>query len=167
MADLLATAISELPQDAQEVLNLAACIGNRFEIPTLSVISGRTRDDLVSMLTASTGSQYVVGSGEVFEFVHDQVQKAAYSLLEARDRTRKHLEIARLLFADTDETELDDRIFDIVTHYNLGSGLLTDRVEKRKVAELNLQAARRSKKSSAYAASTDYLRQSLSLLLLA
>ncbi len=92
------------------------------------------------------------------------MQKAAYHLIDEKSRIIKHLEIGRLLLAGTDETELEESIFDIVTHYNISQDLLTDQAEKIQVAKLNLRAGRKSKLSSAFSASSAHLKQSLSLL---
>jgi len=96
--------------------------------------------------------------------VHDQVQQAAYTLIDAKSKISKHLEIGRLLLADTNESELEERIFDIVNQYNLGADWLTDQAEQIQLAKLNLQAGRKSKISSAFSASAEYLKQSASLL---
>ena len=164
VADLLAKNISKLPEEIQTALTQAACIGNRFDVSTLAMISGCSEREIIDLLTEPSTGQYVVGSRYTYEFVHDQVQQAAYAAIDADGRTRKHLEIARLLHAGTDQTKIEERIFDIVTHYNLGASSLTDPAEKRLVAELNLQAGCKSKSASAFAASAGYLKQSVSLL---
>ncbi|MCP4167280.1 MAG: serine/threonine-protein kinase PknK [Chloroflexi bacterium] len=164
VADLLARMITQLSERTNNTLSLAACIGNSFDLPTLVLISGLPEKDVIHLLNASLSGQYIRPSGDAYVFVHDQVQQAAYCLLDAEDRKAKHLEIGRLLLADTAETELNDRIFDIVAHYNLSADLLTDPVEKTQLTELNLIAGRKAKVNSAFAASTAYLRQGLALL---
>jgi len=164
VADLLTESIAHLPKETAEVLTLAACIGNRFDIPTLAVISDREEQDIIELLTGPLSRQYVSKSGDSYEFVHDQVQQAAYQLIDARSRIKKHLKNGRLLLADTDESELEVRIFDIVGQYNQGADLLTDRDERKRLAELNLQAGRKAKYSSAYSAYAEYMKRSASLL---
>lgn len=164
VADLLAQRILLLTEEAVNILKLAACIGNRFDISTLATISGHTEQGAIKLLTATSCGHYVLESGDAHEFVHDQVQKAVYTLIDAGARTEKHLEIARLLLAGTAETDLEERVFEIVSQFNLSADLLTDPTEKRRVAELNLLAGRRSKASSAFAAAASYLQQSLELL---
>ena len=164
VADLLVKKIVQLPEETKNILKVAACIGNRFGIPTLAMVSGLEAQEVIKLLTGSTGGQYVFGSDDTYEFVHDQVQQAAYTLIDAKSRMNKHLEIGRLLLANTNEKELEEPIFDIVNQYNLGAYLLTNQAEKIQLAKLNLQAGRKSKVSSAVSAATAYLKQSLSLL---
>ena len=163
-ADLLAKTITRLPEETKHILSLAACIGNQFDIPTLALISDNEEQEVTKLLAALLSMQYVVASGDKYEFVHDQVQQAAYGLIDAEDRKKKHLEIGRMLFANTDETELDDRIFDIVSHYKLSAGLLIEQAEKLQVVELNLIAGRKARLAAAFAASAVYLRQAFTLL---
>jgi len=50
VADLLAKKILQLPEEIINILKLAACIGNRFDIPTLAMISGLA-EQLTSLCT--------------------------------------------------------------------------------------------------------------------
>jgi serine/threonine protein kinase len=164
VADLLAKTITQLPEEEKNILTLAACIGNRFDIPTLALISGKGDQEVVKHLKTASSGQYVSGLGDAFEFVHDQVQQAAYGLMDAQDRENRHLEIGRLLRANTGDIEMEEQIFDIVTHYNLGANLLTDPAEKLELVQLNLVAGRKARLAAAFAASAEYLKQGLTLL---
>ena len=164
VASLLAETIAQLPEETRDILNLAACLGNRFDISTLRLVSDLTENEIIRLLDVSLGGQYVLGSEGSYEFVHDQIQKAAYLLKDESGRAVRHLNIGRSLLAGTDGPELEDRIFDIVNQYNRGIDLLTDRVEKTRLADLNLLAGRKSRRASAFSASADYLRKSAALL---
>ena len=164
VADLLAKTIAQSAEQTRDLLELAACVGHRFDLTTLAMVSGISEREIFETLNLSSSGQYVVGSGDSYEFVHDQVQQAAYTLLDEKSRKEKHLKIARLLLAGTNESDLEERIFEIVGHYNLSLDLLADREENTQVAKLNLLAGRRSKLSSAFSSSGDYLRISASLL---
>lgn len=59
--------------------------------------------EVIKLLSIPLSELYVLESGDSYEFVHDQVQQAAYGLLDAQDRKSKHLEIGRLLLKGTDE----------------------------------------------------------------
>jgi PAS domain S-box-containing protein len=163
-ADLLTKSISQLPEASRNILNLAACLGNRFEITTLVMISGLARQKVTHLLTPALIGQYLIKSANAYEFVHDQVQQSAYNLINGETRVKKHLEIGRILLADTEESALEEKIFDIVGQYNLGANLLTDPSEKIQLAGLNLRAGHRSRNSSAFSAAYEYLKQGLSLL---
>ena len=79
VADLLAKKIAQLPEATQNILKLAACIGNRFDIATLAMIAGLAEKELLKTLSESLSGQYVFGSDGTYEFVHDQVQQGGYA----------------------------------------------------------------------------------------
>ncbi|MHC4354144.1 MAG: ATP-binding protein, partial [Planctomycetota bacterium] len=164
VADLLTETIEQFSEPVRNILNLAACLGNRFDAPTLALISSLTEHEVVELLTAAVRSSYVVRLDDTYKFVHDQVQQAAYALSDKSQRAGRHLEIGRVLLADTAPTDLEERIFDIVAHYNLGASLLADEAEKLEVARLNLIAGRTARLNSAFDAAAVYLRQAVRLL---
>ena len=103
-----------LPQQTQEVLQLAACIGSTFTLQTLAMISEKSAKEtaralqtaLENHLIVPLNSDYkLVESGlEVstqdlsYQFSHDRVQQAAYALIEPDQKPQVHLSIGRLLW---------------------------------------------------------------------
>jgi PAS domain S-box-containing protein len=87
---------------------------------------------------------------EIYTFLHDRIQQSAYSLIPANQRQATHLEIGRSLLANLPQAAIEERIFDIVNQFNLGSTALMDRAERYRIAQLNLIAGCRSKASSAH-----------------
>jgi len=164
VADLLAKSIAQLPDETIDILKLAACIGNRFDVQTLAMISGFAEQAVVKLLTVSLSGQYVFESGDTFEFVHDQVQQAGYALIAEEERPRVHLEIGRLLFSRAVGDELEEALFDIVHHFNASASLLESESEKLTIAELDLKAARKTKSAAAYAEGFAYVVNGLALL---
>ena len=146
VADLLAKKIAQLPEATQNILKLAACIGNRFDTATLTMISGLAEKEVLKTLSESLSGQYVFGSDDTYEFVHDQVQQGGYALIAAEDRPRVHLEIGRLLLSNTASEKVEEDIFNIVHHFNAGAVLLKSESERITVAELNLKCRAKSKK---------------------
>jgi serine/threonine protein kinase len=104
VVELLVGRLRELPEDIQETLKVAACIGNQFDISTLTVVTAGENETILDHV------QEAVAAGLIWErddrgfFVHDRVQEAAYTLVPPEDRDRTHLTIGRLLLADTDDT---------------------------------------------------------------
>jgi len=91
------------------------------------------------------------------------LQEAAYSLIPQQLRAETHLRIGRLLVEGTPSNEREERIFEIVNQFNRAAHLITND-ERRRVAELNLIAARRAKFSIAYASALSYLETGRGLL---
>ena len=164
VADLLAKKIAQLPEATQNILKLAACIGNRFDTATLAMISGLAEKEVLKTLSESLSGQYVFGSDDTYEFVHDQVQQGGYALIAEEDRPRVHLEIGRLLLSNTASEKVEEDIFNIVHHFNAGAVLLKSESERITVAELNLKSGQKARSAAAYAEGFGYIEQGLALL---
>lgn len=165
VVDLVVAKLKKLPLDTQEALKLAACIGNTFDLHTLAAISAIPNEELWGQLWESLqGGLVLLVDGEWYKFLHDRVQQAAYSLIPEADRQEVHLRIGRLLLAQTSAAELEELLFDIVHQLNLGAALLSDQVEKYRLAELNLLAGRKANASSAHVAALSYFSAAAYLL---
>jgi signal transduction histidine kinase len=92
-----------------------------------------------------------------YRFQHDRVQQSAYSLLGPGEEKAIHVEIGRRLLATMPPKRLAERVFDVVDHLDRGRELVVDPAERRRLAELNLEAGKRAKESTAYVAARQYL----------
>jgi len=175
VVDLLVRKIQTLPAPSREILVLAACIGNMFDLSTLSVISGNEKDQLWEHLEISLVHQLVSPlENEHYKFVHDRIHKAAYWLISEEEKKKLHLKIGRLLLnkfqpaAPTDAANFSKegkrRLFDIVNHLNIGIQLIREEKEKIHLARLNLQTGRGAKMSAAYKLGADYIHTAAALL---
>ncbi|HRI66125.1 MAG TPA: AAA family ATPase [Polyangium sp.] len=178
--------LGRLPPRTQRVLCLAACIGHRFDLQTLSVIgeaAPRTIasdlwDALSGGMVVPLSPHYQVFHDEIHErpeelfpaaevsyrFLHDRVQQAAYEGIRDDERAALHLKIGRLMLVDQMERGPSDRLYQLVSHLNLGRDLITDRTERECVARLNLEAGKRAKAATAYEAASRTLKAGISLL---
>jgi predicted ATPase/signal transduction histidine kinase len=177
VVDLMAQKLRKLPPQTVKVLQLAACLGNRFDVPALAVIDkrriGETYADLFpaiqeGMLLPTTDLEFLepenVDGPLGFlhcGFLHDRVQQAAYALIEDASKPRLHLEIGRRLLASTDESTRPPRIFELVDHLNLGRRLISSPGERIELARLDLEAARKAKLATAYGAALRYLEHGM------
>jgi hypothetical protein len=76
-------------------------------------------DELVVPLSELAYVASPHGAGLVLprlRFQHDRIQRAAYALMSLDDQQRMHLRIGQLLLAGASPAELDDRLFDVVSH---------------------------------------------------
>ncbi|MBD2680201.1 MULTISPECIES: AAA family ATPase [Nostoc] len=99
-----------------------------------------------------------------YKFLHDRVQQAAYSLIQEEEKKIIHLQIGRLLLKNLTEDNLEENIFNIVNQLNEGAELVTEQLEREQLAKLNLQAAKKSKASTAYEPALKYLETGLKFL---
>src|ERR1700733_14374090 len=161
--DLLVGKLIRLPADTQGALKQLACLGNSADFTTLTMIYQDTIEQLESQLWEAALAGLVLRSENSYRFLHDRGQEAAYSLIPQQLRADTHLRIGRLLAERTSPDEREERIFEIVNQFNRATGLVTNE-ERRRVAELNLIAARRAKFSTAYASALTYLETGRGLL---
>ncbi len=100
-----------------------------------------------------------------YKFLHDRVQQAAYALIEDDRKKAVHLQIGRLLLGNVSQQELPERIFEIVDHLNIAWELISDESERVELARLNLEAGRKAKASTAYAAALEqYFTRGIEML---
>ncbi len=180
---LMEKTIVRLPPACQELLGLAACIGNRFDLRLLGQLSGQSQAAAVNAifpaldegLLLPVRDAYQAPRHEVvhealdgaivseivyfYRFAHDRVQQAAYDLTDECARREAHLQIGQaLLVAD------EERLFDAVDHLNLAVDLITNDEQRMNLVELNLRAGVRAKTAGAYRAALDYLNASVGLM---
>lgn len=158
--DLLGAELARLPQATRQILTLAACVGNSFDLNTLATVAEMRRGDVAALLQPALHAGLALSSDPgfgapesqlfPFRFLHDRVQQAAYWGIPLGQRQAVHLQIGRLLLENTSLDQRDEKLFHIVQHLNEGQALLTDNKERLALAELNLQAARKAKTSIAY-----------------
>ncbi|MEL7005562.1 MAG: AAA family ATPase [Bacteroidota bacterium] len=183
VVELMSDKVQDLSTEAQETLKTASCIGNRFDLHTLSIILKKSARDTASHLwealeeglvvpvndnyktfNLEEGEQEIVLSKVEYQFVHDRVQQAAYSLIPETDKKAVHSTIGRLLFDNVDLDKQDNQLFDVVNQLNKGISKKSSKESKFDLAELNLRAGKKAKASTAYQPAYKYLKTGLELV---
>jgi predicted ATPase/signal transduction histidine kinase len=164
VVDLLIRKLNRLPDNTLEALKQLACLGNRAVITTLVIVHGRSEEEMHADLMEAVREGFVVLSGGSYEFVHDRVHEAVYSLIPVEDRAQVHLQLGRLLMAVMPAERIAEGIFNLVNQLNRGAVLISDPHEKQRVAKLNLHAGRKAKASTAYIAARTYASTGMALL---
>ncbi|MDK3162108.1 trifunctional serine/threonine-protein kinase/ATP-binding protein/sensor histidine kinase [Kamptonema cortianum] len=176
--------LQRLPEATQQVLKLAACIGNRFDLETLAVVCEATPESVAADLWRSLQDGLVIPENSTYKFfqgkghdveavdnitvsylfLHDRVQQAAYSLIPETLRQATHYQIGKLLLANVLPEEQGSKIFAIVNHLNEGFVLHQSQEERSELLQLNSIAGRRAKESTAYGVAVNYFTVAKSLL---
>ena len=164
VVDLMVGKLNRLPLDTQMALQQLACLGNIAPVRTLSLILAKSAEEVDADLWEAVRLELVEHLEGSYQFVHDRVQEAAYSLIPEEQRDEAHLRIGRRLAAHIPPEQREEAIFDIVNQFNRGAALITSRDEREQVAELNLLAGKRAKASAAYASALKYLVAGAALL---
>ncbi|TKC99035.1 GAF domain-containing protein [Polyangium fumosum] len=164
VVDLMVDKLKRLPADTQDVLTSVACLGNRADAATLSMIRGDGEDEVHAALWEAVRVGLLLRLGDGYRFVHDRIQEAAYSLLSEEVRAEVHLRIGRLFLANMPEEAIEEQIFDIVSQLNRGVALITDPREKESLRRLNFLAGMKAKATVAHVSARNYLAQATALL---
>ncbi|PZU97939.1 MAG: hypothetical protein DCE90_05445 [Pseudanabaena sp.] len=126
VVSLMITKIKKLSDRTQQLLQIAACIGNRFDTHILLLVndgdsasSQRSLNERLLPLTEATceglilplnnahqsifyGSELTDELPQIsYKFVHDRIQQAAYSLIPTSQQPRIHQRIGQQLLANT------------------------------------------------------------------
>lgn len=158
VVDLMVRKLARLPRAAQRRLQQLACLGNASELDTLCVVSESSAEALEQDLWQALHQELIVRADASYRFVHDRVREAAYSSIPEGSRAPLHLEIGRRLAAHTPIDRRKEAAFEIVNQLNRAGGLISAVEEREELAELNLLAAKRAKRATAYSAALEYLR---------
>ena len=164
VVNLMVGKLSRLPGETQEALKQFACMGNVVEIATLSLVYGKSEEQIHTALWEATRTGLILRLDGSYAFLHDRVQEAAYALIPEGERAAAHLRIGRALASLMTPEEIEEKIFEIVNQFNRGAALIDLPEERERVAELNLVAGKRAKTSTAYAAALTYLAAGRDLL---
>ena len=164
VADLMVRKLQRLSIATQDALKHLACLGNLAEIDTLALIQSDTKEAMHGRLWEAVHAGLVVQQGDVYKFLHDRIQQAAYSLFPEQRAADIHLHIGRKLLANVTADELTELLFEVANQFNRGAALLDDRDEKMRVATINLRAGRKANASAAYASARAYLASGTALM---
>jgi len=178
VVDFMVASLRRLDPQLQRTLQLAASIGNQFDLRTLVSIRAQPAEAIHAELLQAmkrglvaplTDNYRYAGQssdelGVWFRFPHDRIQQAAYALIEPGDRAQVHLHIGRLLEAHASPEERTERLMEIVGHLDEGRTLIQDPAERSALAQGNLAAAEQAQSASAWEAALGFLRIALELL---
>ena len=181
--DFMVGKIKKLPPATQEILKYASCIGNQFDLRTLSIVSGKFVPETARFLWPALEEGLAVPADKSYKFVltgdtdidfsaaapgyrflHDRVQQASYSLIDDSQKQVLHLRAGRSILAHTPPEALEEHVFEIVHHFNLGRELIEDNEERKRLAGMNLIAGRKARASAAYEQAYRYLKTGISCL---
>ncbi|MBN3942602.1 AAA family ATPase [Nostoc sp. NMS9] len=170
IVSLMIGRMQKLPAATQQVLKLASCIGNRFDLEVLAIVGEQSIEETANALVDAIlrGLIIPIESDETaqknYRFYHDRVQQAAYSLIADESKSAVHLTIGRLLLKNASPEQMNEQIFDLVNQLNFAVDLIIEQTEKDELLRLNLIAAKKAKASTAYTPAKKFFSVAMNLL---
>ncbi|MEH2264288.1 trifunctional serine/threonine-protein kinase/ATP-binding protein/sensor histidine kinase [Nostoc sp.] len=189
IVEFMALQLEKLPLTTQNILKLASCIGNQFDLATLAIVSEQCQINTADALWKALQEGLILPISEVYKFyqgeeseqlalsyqniekkiakyafLHDRVQQAAYFLISDEQKTATHLKIGQLLRENLCELEIEEKLFDLVGHLNLGIELISQASDRQALAQLNFKAGSKAKNATAYTAARVYFQTGIALL---
>ncbi|MCX4247851.1 AAA family ATPase [Paraliomyxa miuraensis] len=176
---LLVDKVRLLPDATQQILRIAACMGNVFSLGLLCQVLDRPLDGVAHGLQEAVGAGLVQplddlyqqanlgmsgGEAACYRFTHDRIQEAAYSLLPAPERPAVHWRVGQLLLERTPPAEREAHVFEIVNQLVHTVALERPPAERVELARLDLLAGERAAAAAAHEQALVYLRRGIELL---
>ncbi|PSB24936.1 AAA family ATPase [Stenomitos frigidus] len=189
VVELLVAKIQRLQSTTQGGLRRAACIGNQFDLQTLTfvlhsagVLQKPDAAAAIALLKEAVNIGLIIPLNDrykrielglaqpddalrmEYKFAHDRIQQAAYSLNSEVERSLIHRQIGQQLLQNRALAQQGQRFLDGVNQLNLSRDLIKTQAERDELARLNLVAGEKTKAATAYAAAARYLQVGLELL---
>ncbi|MER1984411.1 MAG: ATP-binding protein [Solibacillus sp.] len=161
--DFIVGRMDELSPSARHALQLAACIGHKFSLQLLQNLANIAELELLSNVEELVDQGFLIGkrqqNQQLFQFVHDRIQQAAYETITQAERQQFHYKIGKLLI----ENPVKSRLMAAVDQFNLCMPLL-NRQEREQLAMWNYELALQTKKSGMFEYALHLFLASKSLL---
>ncbi|OCQ89788.1 serine/threonine protein kinase [Nostoc sp. MBR 210] len=180
--------LQRLPLGTQYVLQLAAYIGNQFDLTTLAIVAETSEIEVAADLWKALQEGLILPTNNIYKFyqrdvndeliindenhqisvqyrfLHDRIQQAAYSLIPLEQKQKTHYRIGKLLLQKISPAAREERIFELVNQLNHGIDFITQATEQEELVKLNLMVCHKAKAATAYQAAREYATVGLSLL---
>ncbi|WP_224361616.1 trifunctional serine/threonine-protein kinase/ATP-binding protein/sensor histidine kinase [Hyalangium versicolor] len=166
VVDFMVGKLRQLPAPTQQLLRLAACVGNSFALPMLGSLSAQGEAVEVEQgLEPALQEGLLMRAGpEQYCFLHDRIQQAAHALISENERQVLHLRIGRLMLESLSPEQLRENLFDVVSQLNAGVDLIEESSERHRLARLNAEAGMKAQAAVVFRPANTYFTQAFALI---
>jgi len=147
--DIINRKVLTLDQRSKTLLNVAACIGSRFDKERLSKVINDSSEQSSEMLTRRLDELCQVGliikadeqtgalDADRYEFFHDRIYKNIFEKISTKERETHFFSIAMVLLLDEDKIKVEENILSIAA-YLLKCKSLIEKEPARDFISINL-----------------------------
>lgn len=187
VVDLLITKLQKFPIELQEIMEVAAAIGNRFDANLVATVLDKPLDQVLKSLLEVIQEGLILPSEDIqqhlyldsreisksqqkkplsreFRFLHDKVQQASFQLMSEEDREKTHYKIGLILFKKYKGELIQEHIFEVMAQLNPAKNLISKQEEKLEYAKLNLIAAQKAMRTVAFQTALNFLEVGIEFL---
>ena len=175
--ELVGQNFSQLPPLCRQILKLAACIGNQFDLLELTNLwNDLHHSDLKTKLDPEAIAKILDNALEAgivifedrssttnYQFLHHRIYQVVYSSIEEAELSQLHFAIGQFLLR-TYPTEIESKIFEVVHHLNIARINAKESLDVNYLVELNLTASKKAQTANAYEVAANYSNVALELL---
>lgn len=181
MTNYISKRLKRLPTETWEIVQLASCFGNTFDLKQLAILANRDYIEIAEQLWHALEMGVILPLDRnykliypdedillidqqppTYRFLHDHILRAIYMTLTIKERENNHLHIGNMLLERYGDN-LEEHIFEIVNHLNLSRyDLIPD--QKIALAKWNQMAGHRARVNMALDTSLTYFNIGKELL---
>lgn len=162
--DIVLENLKLMPKEELNIIQIAACIGNCFDVSVLAAVCDESNNRINSVLFNFWRAGMITYDKSESFFSHDRIHQAIYSMVSDENLPRIHLEIGKVMLTTLSTDIQEEKIFDIVFQWNQGASKIKDQEDIIIAAKINLQAAGKAKENSAYIEAKNYIQNALNFL---
>ena len=158
--------LERLPPSPAKLLEVAACIGSRFDLAVLEAVAELPTDEFAAALHVLERDG-LLGPGKAnYVFFHDRIRDGALELLSSERRRALHWAIAQKLLQNSTVARERERLFDLLEHVDVGMphpDMISPSL-RRTLGRLHVAAGEHALASAAWTAARRYFEAATQLL---
>jgi len=167
--EIMKMRINHLKPETIEMLKVASCIGNVVDVNILADYFNCTKDEVKRRLLSAIESGLIIDNTlsekrDTLEFTHDRIQQASYALIPEALTFEIHLDLGRKMHTRFLDTEIENRLFEVVYQYSKGLLLVDETNEKIELANLFYRTGQKARYSVAFEEAAQILSNAKGLL---
>jgi predicted ATPase/signal transduction histidine kinase len=168
--------LKSIPEETLQILEIASCVGLRFNPQLISTVTGKPRKEIIETLFPALQNSIIVPMTEsyrfaaynddisiTYRFAHDTIHQQVYKQIEEQQKNELHIKIGRLFLKGLPNKSVDELIYELLRHLNIGKHLLSLE-ELHMLASLNLKGVRRATQTGAFTQARTYAETALLLI---